>query len=153
MSNPFERIRKVRQSVIDLVNDLSIENVNTVPNGFNNNIAWNLGHLFAAQQGVSYVRAGLSVPLEEKYFLKYKPGTRPEGDIELKELEQIKELLLTSINQVEADYNKNIFANYPKWTTRYGVEINNIDDALQFLMFHEGLHTGVIMAMKKLVAK
>ncbi|MDQ6815069.1 MAG: DinB family protein, partial [Bacteroidota bacterium] len=58
MSNPFERLKKVRQSVIDVVKDLSIESVNKIPVGFNNNIAWNLGHLVAAQNGVCYLRAG-----------------------------------------------------------------------------------------------
>jgi hypothetical protein len=51
------------------------------------------------------------------------------------------------------DYLNNLFASYPPWSTRYGVEITNIDDALQFLLYHEGLHAGIIIAMRKLLKR
>ncbi|MGI8634411.1 MAG: hypothetical protein ACR2KZ_03305, partial [Segetibacter sp.] len=64
--------------------------------------------------------------------------------------EQIKSLLITSLDNLEADINNNLFKTYSSCTTRYGVDISNIDDALQFLMFHEGLHSGTVMALKRL---
>jgi hypothetical protein len=107
--------------------------------------------LIAAQQGVCYVRAGVK-PVTEKYFSLYKPGTRPENSVDENEVEEIKTALSTSIDQLDIDYPSNLFTHYPSWTTRYGVEIASIDDALQFLLYHEGLHTGTIMAMKRLIA-
>ena len=153
MTKSFDRLKKVRQTVINIVNDLSMEEINKIPDGFNNNIAWNLGHLIAAQQGICYVRPGLKQVVDEKYFLQYKPGTKPEQDIDENEVELMKEVLLTSIDKLENDYNSDLFVSYPSWTTRYGVEIASIDDAIHFLLYHEGLHTGTIMALKKIVSK
>ena len=86
-----------------------------------------------------------------KYFLNYKPGTAPTEFVDENEVEQIKSLLITSLDSLEDDIHKNLFKNYPLWTNRYGVDIASIDDALQFSMFHEGLHSGTIMAVKRLV--
>jgi len=36
-------------------------------------------------------------------------------------------------------------------TTRYGVTLSNIEEAIRFVPFHDGLHTGCIMALKRTV--
>ncbi len=61
--------------------------------------------------------------------------------------------MLSTLDQLTIDRETNTFDNYKPWTTRYGAELTNIDDAINFLLFHEGLHTGVIMAIAKLVTK
>jgi hypothetical protein len=33
----------------------------------------------------------------------------------------------------------------------YGFEVNNIDEAIDYLLYHDGLHTGCIMSLKHLV--
>lgn len=153
MNAQTERIKKIRAFLIDSVNDLSADQLNEVPPGFNNNIIWNLGHLIAVQQGVCYVRAGVKPVTDEKYVVLYKPGTKPDKYVAGDEVKTIKELLLSSLDLFKTDYQTNMFANYPAWTTRYGVELSNIDDALQFLLFHEGLHSGFVAALKNLVKK
>jgi hypothetical protein len=153
MNNQIERIIRTRKYLIEQLKDLPIESLNRVPEGFNNNIVWNLGHLIAAQQGICYVRAGANMVVDEKYYLNYKPGTKPEQPVSENEAEQIKSLLITSLDGLEADIRNGVFEKYTLWTTRYGVDIANIDDALQFLMFHEGLHSGTIIALKRLVTR
>jgi hypothetical protein len=53
-------IKKTRTSLLNMISGLSLEQINKVPEGFNNNIIWNLGHLVSAQQGICYSRSGLS---------------------------------------------------------------------------------------------
>lgn len=152
MNNSIGRIKSTRQFLIKLVEDLSVDDLNKVPEGFNNNIIWNVGHMLVSQQGICYTRAGAKPVIDEKYFMQYKPGTKPEQQVDREEVDKIKELLLSAIDKLEMDYQTDIFVNYPAWSTRYGVEIASIDDAIEFLMYHEGMHTGIIMAMKKLVS-
>lgn len=151
MHPQIETIRKTREALLNLIKDLTVEELNEIPAGFNNNIIWNLAHLTAAAQGVCYLRAGLKLKIEEKYFLPFKPESKPEQFVCAEEVETIKQMLFSTLNQLEADYQQNVFANYIPWTTRYGVDIKNIDDAISFLPFHEGMHLGYIMALKRVV--
>ena len=147
----IKMLRTTRAWLLNMITDLSTEQLNKIPAGFNNNIIWNVTHLIAAQQGVCYVRAGLKPVVEEKYFINYKSETKPGEALDSNEIEKIKGLLLTSLDQLEVDLEKNIFTNYTAWATRYGAEMNNINDALNFLPFHEGLHLGYVMALKRAV--
>jgi hypothetical protein len=153
MQKAVEIIRQPRQFLLSLTEHLTLEQLNQVPAGFNNNIIWNLGHMVAAQQNICYRRAGLTtMHISEAYFEFYKSDTKPERPVTQAEVDEVKRLMVTTIDQLETDYTNGIFNNYIPWTTRYGVAINSIDDALSFLPFHEGLHVGYIIALKRVIA-
>ena len=149
MTKSIEIIKKPRLALFELIKDLSIEQLNQVPAGFNNNIIWNMGHLVAAQQGICYRRAGVEMIVSEDYYNTYGPGSKAERFISQAELEEIKDYFTSTLDQFVIDYNNNVFANYVAWTTRYGVDLNNVEDAFKFLPFHEGLHFGYIMAQRR----
>lgn len=147
-------VRSTRQFLLDGTRDLTIEQWNRIPAGFNNNIIWNMGHLVAALEGLCYRRSGLPMPSGEAFFERYRPGSKPEHQADSVEIEQVRALLQTSLDRLEADLNAGIFSsrNYEGFTTRYGVELNSAGAAVSFLPFHEGLHMGFINALKKIVA-
>src|ERR1700749_2264248 len=150
MTKQIEIIRKTRFFLLETLKDLTTEQFNQIPEGFNNNIIWNLGHLVAAQQGVCYTRAGLTPPVDEDFIKAYKTGSRPEKLVSETEIENIKSLLFTTLDQLETDYNNHIFGGYIPWMTRYNVELTSIEDAIGFIRFHEGLHSGCSTALKRL---
>jgi len=150
MTKQIEIIRKTRAFLLKNLEDLTTEQYNKTPEGFNNNIIWNLGHMIAAQQGICYIRAGLTPRVGEDIINSFKSSTKPERTYSEAEIENIKILLFSTLDQLEEDYNNNVFGGYAAWTTRYEVELASIDDALNFLPFHEGLHSGCIGALKRL---
>jgi hypothetical protein len=89
--------------------------------------------------------------LEDQFISPFKKGTKPERFVSDKEVEAVKSLLSSSLDQLEVDYEMGKFNNYNAWTTPYGVELVSIDDAILFLQFHEGLHFGYVMAQRRLV--
>lgn len=151
MIQQIEKTKSVRNYLLNLIDDLSIEQLNQIPEGFNNNIIWNVAHLTATQQKIGYIRSNLQPTVQDKFITPFIPGTKPEGFINEAESTIIKSLLISSLDEFENDYKKGFFTTYDGFITRYGVELANIDDAVNFLLYHEGLHTGVIMALKKLV--
>lgn len=153
MNTKINLIRKTRSKALEIIKDLSIAELNKIPAGFNNNIIWHLGHLIAAQQGIFYVRAKLDLNIDQDFFNSYKNGSRPEGEIDTPEIEKIKSLLFSSLDQFESHLEENIFLNYPAWVNSMGIEITSVEDAINFLLFHEGLHLGQIMAYKRLLSK
>ena len=153
MDKKIESLKRTRENLLNFINDLTTDQLNEIPAGFNNNIIWNLGHLLASQQGICYTRAGLDKKIKEQYFTDYKPETKPQGYVDSLVLDELKKLFLSLIELFELDFNNNQFSSYPTWTTRYGMVITNIDEAITFVLFHEGLHLGYIMALKRLVTK
>jgi hypothetical protein len=151
MDKPFEILRETRKSLLQLIDGLTTEQLNEIPRGFSNNIIWNIAHMIVAQQNVTYVRSGQKAIVEEAFFHAYKPDTKPEGTIDAEGIADIKELFLTTIDQFESDLKKNIFAGYTPWTNRYGVKIDTIGDVLRLLPFHDGLHFGYVMALKRII--
>jgi hypothetical protein len=152
MNFSIEALKKTRAFSLQLAEGLSNEILNTVPPGFNNNIIWNLGHLVAAEQGILYVRGGLEPQVPADFMKRYTRGTKPEGPVGSDEIALIKAQLGSTLPGLEANLAADKFAGYPAWTTPYGVELRDIDQALRFLLFHEGMHTGYIMALKRAIA-
>ncbi len=151
MNTNIENISKERVWLLEQIKGLNTDQLNLVPPGFNNNIIWNLGHLVAAQQGLCYARAGLKPLVDENYMATYKPGTKPYGPVSESEVNEIKLLLQSTLLALQQDVEKKIFSGYTAFTTRYGAAINTIEDAVQFILYHEGLHTGVILSMVKII--
>jgi len=151
MNKIIEIIQKPRVGLAATIEGLTIEQLNEIPARFNNNILWNMGHLVATQQIVCYRRGGVEPIVDAEFINTYAPGTRPEKFITAEELQRIQELFVTTLEQFERDLQTDMFNNYTPWTTRYGVDINNITDIVNFLPFHEGLHVGYIWALKRVL--
>ncbi|MFA6084925.1 DinB family protein [Mucilaginibacter sp.] len=152
ITNTLNTIIVTRKHLLHLIEGLTTEQLNHVPTGFNNNIIWNVAHLISAQQGICYTRAGAPITVDDKFYSPYRPDTKPNGFIDSAEIEVIKELLITAIDhQLETDYKNNVFKNYSEWVTRYGMKITSIEDAINLLPFHDGMHIGYVMALKRLV--
>ncbi len=151
MNKAIDNLKKTRRFLLNIIEELSVEQLNEIPYGFNNNIIWNAAHLLATQQVFSYVRSGQQPFIDGQYIEHYKPGTKPEQFVAAEAIATIKILLTAAVDQIEKDYANNLFVNYESWSTRSGIVIDTIEDAMKFTVFHEGLHTGYIMALKRVI--
>lgn len=145
----ISHIIRTRENFINLINDLSIDQINTIPEGFNNNIAWNFGHILVTQQLLCYKLSGLPMLLEDELIEKFRKGTKPKDHITEKELENLKILALSTLESLKNDLMIGIFKEYQEYPTSFGITLNNITDAINFNGIHEGLHLGYAMAMKR----
>jgi hypothetical protein len=151
MTSQIRAIGETRSFLLEQLKELTTEQFNRIAEGFKNNIIWNLGHMIAVQQGICYKRAGLPTLISDDFWNRFKPGSTPGGTIREDEISSVRQLLLITMEQLEADYRKRVFGHYTAWVTRFGVEMASIDDGIKFLSFHDGLHTGVIMDLKRSV--
>lgn len=151
MNSVFNVQKTSREILLKLLNSHSLEQLNKIPDGFNNNIVWNVAHCIAAQQSLVYKLSGLPAIVSEDFILKYRKGTKPEGDVSQEEVDEIRELLFTTLEKTENDFASGLFVDYTEYTTSMGFTLCNVHDALNFNNYHEGIHTGIIMAIKKLV--
>ncbi len=124
--------------------------MNKIPDGFKNNIIWNIGHIVVTEQLLLYRLSGMPTLVSDEMIEKYKIGTKPEAFVTQEEVDEISELLFSTIKKTQEDYNNNKFENYKEYTvSTTGNTLKNIDDAISFSLFHEGIHLGYILALKK----
>jgi hypothetical protein len=151
MNSVFEVQKTIRQVLLNILENYSLEQLNKIPQGFNNNIIWNAAHCVAVQQALVYKLSGLPTMVSKEFLMKFAKGAKPEGDVSQEEVDEIKTLLSTTLQQTKQDYNDSVFVNFQEYTTSLGNTIRDINGALEFNNYHEGLHTGVIMSIRKFV--
>ena len=151
MDQTLDITRTSRKMLSQFFDNYTVEQLNVIPEGFSNNLIWNLGHVVVAQQMLVYKLSGLPMMVSDEMVEKYKKGTKPEHEVTQAEVDEIKALLFDTITQTQADFENKIFKNYAEYTTSPGYVLKNAKDAMTFNSFHEGLHLGVMMSIGKLV--
>ncbi|KJD31914.1 hypothetical protein PW52_16285 [Tamlana sedimentorum] len=148
----FKVLNNTRRIFKNIIEENTLEDLNKIPEGFNNNIIWNIAHVVVTLEVLAYKLSGLEVSLDNEMINKYKKDSKPEGTISQKEVDEIKALLTSTIKKVETDYNAGIFKTYNEYTvSTTGNTLTKIEDALQFVFLHEGLHYGYVLALLKVV--
>jgi len=151
MTNVFDTLLASRELTLKFIKGFTPAQLNHIPDGFNNNIIWNLGHLVVTQQLLWYSLAGEKMHLSSEMVEKYKKGSQPSTIVTDDEIQKIKDLLTSLPEKSIADYKNKLFQSYQEYTTSFNVTLRSIDDGIKFNNFHEGLHVGTIMALRKLV--
>ena len=151
MNKNFDTLKKSRILILNIIENLSIDQLNKIPEGFKNNIAWNIAHLVVTQQLLCYKLAGLKCLISEEMITNFQKGTAPTYTISEAEFKEIKTLFLELPEKLTADYEKGIFTEYNEYTTSVAVTLKNVNDALTFNLLHEGIHLGIILQLKKFV--
>jgi len=151
MSTPTSLLKDVRQLYARLIKDMTEEQLTKVPEGFSNNILWNVGHVVVTQQRLTYGLAGQQLNTPEEMLGLYRKGTSPNDWQETPEVEPLKTMLVELPEIFQADYQTDMFQNFKEYQSTTGPLLKTIDDGVAFNDFHEGLHLGVILSLKKLV--
>ncbi len=91
--------------------------------------------------------------LDEALVDTFKKGTQPSGTPTDEELQEVAELLLTTVDWMREDYGKGIFQGYNEYTTSANVTLKSVEDAIMFNVYHQGLHLGAIISLLKALNK
>lgn len=151
MRQTFGITAKSREILLQYLEKYTPDQLNKVPAGFNNNLIWNIIHIVVVQQMLVYNLSGLPMMVPAEWIDKYKRGTKPETDVTADEIETVKRLLFETIAKTEQDYANGNFKSYQSFTTMTGFQINVVEDAINFNNYHEGVHTGAMMAIRKFI--
>ena len=151
MESTFKIWETTRKILLGYLEKYSLEQLNTLPDGFSNNLIWNIGHVIAVQQRLVYMGSGLPLNIPMELFDQYKPGTKPSTADSRETVETLKNLLLSLMYKTKIDYANGIFVTYKEFTTSTGFHIASIQDALEFNNYHEGLHIGFMMNIRKFI--
>ncbi|RTE54570.1 DinB family protein [Arenibacter aquaticus] len=153
MEHAFEITLQNRKKLYQILKDTPKEQLLAVPDGFRNNIWWNIAHVLVTEQLLVYKLGGQPMRLDGTLVDKYKKGTQPGGAPTEEELQEVAELLLSTVDWMREDYGKGIFNGYNEYTTSANVTLKSVEDAIMFNVYHQGLHLGTIISLLKVLDK
>lgn len=139
----------LRKNLADVLLKTSYEDLITIPDGFNNNMYWNIAHCVATQQLLIYYLSGNPFRIDKYWIEKYKKGTLPNLDVTEQEMEDLHYLLTETSKIMANDYRDDFFTDYSPYSTSMGMDLKNIEDAILYNNIHESLHLGYISAQKR----
>ncbi len=149
MNYHFSNHKAVRKNLLDVLQSTPLEQLLIIPDGFNNNIYWNIAHCVATQQLLHYYLSGNPFRIDSYWIERYKKGTLPNLDVKDSEVEDLGFLLSETSKILMKDYDNGLFSDYSPYSTSFGIDIKSIKEAIIFNNLHEGMHYGYILAQKR----
>ena len=131
MINEFfecEILRASRARLLQLIEKSNYEILFKIPEGFNNNILWQIGHCITSQQSHMYMRSGLTMYMSKEFEESFKNGSSPASWKITPDVNEVKHLLI-------------------------GFQVKNYVQALQAANYHEADHSGTIFSYLKRLLK
>ncbi|MEO6851506.1 MAG: DinB family protein [Mucilaginibacter sp.] len=148
----LDKLEEDRMLLLERTKDLTVDQYNIVPPGFNNNIIWNMGHLLVVSESLLYENSPYQRPEHEFLTSNFQRGSRPDNIIKEDDILLIRH----SLQQTSQFYKK--FTGIDS----QGDKIVSVSDSgltlisievMQFLLFHENMHYRTIARLLEIVRK
>jgi len=151
MEKQFEILRVTRNNVLQEIGDLSHQALFRIPDGYNNHILWNTIHIIVSQQLLVYDLSQTPLHINQGIVADFRKGTTPTEYIKPEWVDFAKTHLLSTIDQLQEDYQNNTFGPFKRTSLDYGLVLNSVEDAIRFINIHEAMHFGQIKMLRKLI--
>lgn len=145
----LNQIEAFRADLLHVLEDVSEEMSNIVPKGYNNSIKWNAGHIYVDQYLWIYHKINDELVLPKNFMELFGFGTSPATwAVEAPTLEQIKDLLRIQVNEIKEKFGTRLDEQLVEPTE---LGMNTIGEVIPRTIYHEGLHIGAIISLKKAI--
>ena len=151
MEKLFNITLQNRKILYKILTNTPKEQLLKIPDGYRNNIWWNIAHVVVTQQLLVYKLSDQNMKVPNALVDNYRKGTVPDGTATDEEMDMIKGFLFSTVEWAQEDYEKGIFKAFNEYTTSANVTLKDVEDAIAFNLFHEGLHLGVILSLEKML--
>lgn len=149
MFDQFEFARNITLKVADGITE---QNADIIPNGFPNNLRWQLGHIYTSVEGILFHFGNEPMNLPEGFMDLFNTGTKPsDWTITPPSIEEILPLLTEQVNRVKETFKGRLDEKISNPLPIGPLQLETIGDLLGFASFHESEHIGVIKSLKNAV--
>ncbi len=149
LSYSFEILQEGRKNFNKLISELTKSQLTQIPNGFSNHIMWNIAHVICTQQLLSYGLFEQKLDLSDQFIARYRKGSKPNEKYYEEDHKTVIHELDNGLLKLESNIESLRDFGAINYETSFGISLHSIDDVVKFLVMHEGIHLGYVMAMKK----
>ncbi|WP_407306008.1 DinB family protein [Desulfosporosinus sp. SB140] len=150
----FDQLRVVRGNTTTAIKDLGESQADNIPIGFNNNIRWNLGHVYLVQERFAFGFTEIPMQLPEGFMELFGKDTKPsDWKTQPPTLTELTQLLEDQTNRIQETFSSRLDEVLAKpWTMPSGLTLKTVREFLTFSMYHEGMHVQMIKMLKRFSA-
>ncbi|MCQ6563299.1 DinB family protein [Paenibacillus mendelii] len=150
----FKQIEFVRSVTTQAVTGISEESLDCIPEGFNNNVRWNLGHIYLVQEKFAFHFAGEPMQLPENFDRLFGRGTKPaDWNEEPPTLERLLKMLAAQPTRIQESLHNRLGEQVEPYTTGSGLTLSTIGEFINFTLYHEGMHFNSIKLLKRFAGR
>ncbi|PKR78387.1 hypothetical protein CEY16_01115 [Halalkalibacillus sediminis] len=146
----FAQLMFIRNRTLSMLDATDEKFLDEQPDGFNNNIRWNLGHIFVAQEKRIHNVLGAEPEMPANFFESFNRGTSPsDWGSNVPTLIEIRKHLSDQPHRMKEKLTgrtKDLGVEPFDVTEDYSMK--KIEEVVHFMIWHEGLHQGVIIGLK-----
>lgn len=147
----LDQMRFWRQRTLASIKATQEEKADIVPEGFNNSIRWNFGHVLFSQESLIQLSTGRSNTLPDEYVSLFAGGTKPsEWESEPPTLEMLFNQLNKQTDALLEFLNGKTHEEMPE-PFDFGplLKMTTVGEVVTFTIQHELLHNGFIDGLKR----
>ena len=138
-----------RANILDSIKDLTLEQINFIPNNFNNSIGWQVAHIMVTQQLLHYKLSGNPMLVDDVFVENFRKDSSGKYLLTQDQWKKVVDLLKVLPSKLTKDYKKGKLNSFTSYETSYGAILTTIEEAIAFSNIHDALHFGTIRAMQK----
>ncbi|MBM7647795.1 hypothetical protein JOC78_000735 [Bacillus ectoiniformans] len=142
----------VRGATIKTLEKIDESKWDVQPPGFSNTIKWNAGHIYFVLESFMKMADSSYDTKVKEYNSYFAAGTRPSdwpGQSPSKQ--EVIQLLNEQTENIQRHFSDRLQAQPQKEITIRGLTFSSVEELLNFTLFHEGLHLGIIQTQNKLI--
>ena len=142
----FQHMETVRNITNNSIKKIPEDMVQIIPEGFNNNIHWNFGHIAYTQEKLVYVVRGEEMGLPKEYEEYFAAGTKPsEWKGAPPSLAEISKVLAAQPERIKESVTGKLQIELPTpFTNKAGITFHSVGETFLFSFYHEALHMEAI---------
>ncbi len=147
----FDQLKVIRSNTINAVKEVSESQSELVPAGFNNNILWNLGHVYLVQEKFAFGFIPEPMQMPDGFTEFFGRDTKPsEWKVQPPTLPELIKLLEDQTSRIKEKLDNRLdeVVSNP-FAMPSGLTLKTIGEFLTFSMYHEGMHVQTIRMLKK----
>ncbi|MBO1001369.1 DinB family protein [Pseudogracilibacillus auburnensis] len=142
----FNQLQTYRNELLDVIDGMTDKEAEFIPTGFNNNVHWNLGHIYLDQYLWIQALTKEKMDIPNIFHSSFGFGTSPKDfTAETPSMIELKKLLSKQPNDIQQTYGDRLNEPFPP----IDMEMCTIEQVLIRTIFHEGMHLQAIMDIKK----
>lgn len=149
----LDKLEDERKLLLERTKDLTVDQHNIIPPGFNNNIIWNMGHILVVSEDLLYGNSPYQRPVHEFEKSSFQKGSAPDEIIGKDDISIIRHSLRQTAQYYKMCTGIDKPGNRVNTGSNFGFTMIS-DEVMRFLLFHEGMHyrrIGQLMEIVKAV--